>query len=501
MKKIVCELCEGMEFTKEGGMFVCNSCGTKYTAEEARGMMREVEGAAPAVTGGAPAAVPMGNPNQQQVDNLLLLATNAFSASNNEETENYCNRAIELDATCYKAWFLKAKAIGWSSKLDNNRMEEAAHSFCQAIDFAPEEEKDDLKNQAVEELKKLGLACISLRKENFGNSPSTSNYNGFKNDRLVLIKSLTVLLQHGNVVGMPEGYLDQVATMMNEAAVAALNMARNAWKKVEHPSEKDLVTYLDWNGNICALLRDSISVSDADEESDIVRYKNLNVALEDPIGKSSYKREWVSYASEYRWFTDKCLADDAVANRKKEVQRNKDAIAKIEKSIRDKKEAERKKAEEAKKARIAAYWEAHADEKAKLESEKKELTDKKSKLSAEIADLDKQIKAAQPTGNVPSEDESNKVKAQIKELENQRAGLGIFAGKEKKRIGEEIASLQGRVDSLKSKIEEEKKSRTAEADKKVAPLKAKKNELEKQVSAATKRLAAIEAELTKDPEA
>lgn len=501
MKKIVCELCECMEFTKEGGMFICQGCGTKYTAEEARGMMREVEGAGPAVTGGAPAAVPMGNPNQQQVDNLLLLATNAFSASNNEETENYCNRAIELDATCYKAWFLKAKAIGWSSKLDNNRMEEAAHSFCQAIDFAPEEEKDDLKNQAVEELKKLGLAFISLRKENFGNSPSTSNYNGFKNDRLVLIKSLTVLLQHGNIVGMPEGYLDQVATMMNEAAVAALNMARNAWKNVEHPSEKDLVTYLDWNVNICALLKDSISASDADEESDIVRYKNLNIALEDPIGKSSYKREWVSYASEYRWFTDKCLADDAVANRKKEVQRNKDAIAKIEKSIRDKKEAERKKAEEAKKARIAAYWEAHADEKAKLDAEKKELTDKKSKMSAEIADLDKQIKAAQPTGNVPSEDERNKVKAQIKELENQRAGLGIFAGKEKKRIGEEIASLQGRVDSLKSKIEEEKKTRTAEADKKIAPLKAKKDELEKQVSAATKSLSAIEAELTKDPEA
>ena len=147
------------------------------------------------------------------------------------------------------------------------------------------------------------------------------------------------------------------------------------------------------------------------------------------------------------------------------------------------------------------YWEAHADEKDKLESEKKELADKKSKLSAEVAELTKQINDAQPTSNVPSEEESNKVKAQIKELENQRAGLGIFAGKEKKRIGEEIASLQGRVDSLKSKIEEEKKARTAEADKKVAPLKAKKDELEKQVAAATKRISAIEAELTKDPEA
>ena len=43
MKKIVCELCEGTEFTKENGMFVCHGCGTRYSAEEARRMMREVE--------------------------------------------------------------------------------------------------------------------------------------------------------------------------------------------------------------------------------------------------------------------------------------------------------------------------------------------------------------------------------------------------------------------------------------------------------------------------
>ena len=34
MKKIVCELCDGTEFVKEGGMFVCQGCGTKYTAED-----------------------------------------------------------------------------------------------------------------------------------------------------------------------------------------------------------------------------------------------------------------------------------------------------------------------------------------------------------------------------------------------------------------------------------------------------------------------------------
>lgn len=42
MKKPVCELCGSHEFTKEGGMFVCQSCGTKYSPEEAKRLVKEV---------------------------------------------------------------------------------------------------------------------------------------------------------------------------------------------------------------------------------------------------------------------------------------------------------------------------------------------------------------------------------------------------------------------------------------------------------------------------
>lgn len=132
-------------------------------------------------------------------------------------------------------------------------------------------------------------------------------------------------------------------------------------------------------------------------------------------------------------------------------------------------------------------------------AELKELTEKKDKLSAEITDITEQIASAMPTDNVPSVDESNELKAQIAELEKQKAGLGIFAGKEKKRIGEEIAAIQGRVDSLQSKIEEEENARNEAVEKKTAPLEAKKAELEKQLSDVTKRVSAIKATLTKDP--
>ena len=48
MKKIVCEMCEGSEFLKQDGMFVCQGCGMKYSAEEAKKIMVEDDTKAPA---------------------------------------------------------------------------------------------------------------------------------------------------------------------------------------------------------------------------------------------------------------------------------------------------------------------------------------------------------------------------------------------------------------------------------------------------------------------
>ena len=525
MKKIVCDLCESTEFTKEGGFFICQGCGTKYSLEEAKGMMREVEGAGPVSTGTPVAAVPMGNPNQQQIDNLLLLATNAYSASNNEETEKYCNRAIEYDAMCYKAWFLKAKAIGWSSTIQNPRVAEAAHSFKQAVDFAPEEEKESLTEEAVEELKRLGLACISLRQKRFSQYPDKEELNGFLSDMEHLIEGLAVLLSRGAEVaqaaalegllgglanlpqlkiitlkskaekaGVPKEFFSQIAIMMNNAAIDGFNAAKKKYDGENHPVQSDLAKTITEVDNCITLLGLAISASDDDSDDDIKRYESKNTMEEYLINASAYD----SYSSTWRSIS---LTDEAKKNRRKNIQSNKDSIKEIKDKIKEKEAEERKKAEEEKQARIAAYWEAHADEKAALDAELKDLEAKKEKLSTEISSIDSEISALDPKGTVPSEDEDNKLRDQIRDLESQRSKLGLFSGKEKKRITEEIASLSGRRDSLKSRIEDEKKARQAEAEKKMEPLKEKKAELQSQLDTVSKRINAINNELTKDPEA
>ena len=223
MKTIVCEVCESTAFFKDGGTYTCQNCGMKYSLAEIKSLLREVEGEEATASNTAPTTTVV-NPNQQQIDNLLVLATTAYEAQNNQEAENYCNKAIELDATNYRAWLLKGKAVGWSSTLGNNRIQEAAHSFSKAIDFAPTDETDNVKAEAVEELKRFGVACMQIACDTFakyGDANSHPNRNAIgeiQNARKVFMDSLNVLASHGNEVSIPEGYMDEITEIMAKAA-------------------------------------------------------------------------------------------------------------------------------------------------------------------------------------------------------------------------------------------------------------------------------------------
>ena len=41
MKQLTCEMCGSTDLIKQDGVFICQSCGTKYSIEEAKKMMVE----------------------------------------------------------------------------------------------------------------------------------------------------------------------------------------------------------------------------------------------------------------------------------------------------------------------------------------------------------------------------------------------------------------------------------------------------------------------------
>lgn len=129
---------------------------------------------------------------------------------------------------------------------------------------------------------------------------------------------------------------------------------------------------------------------------------------------------------------------------------------------------EEKRELEASKAKaISAYWSEHTEEKAALDQERESLSAKVENLNAEISSLPEVKAKAQ-------------IEAKIGALQQKKSALGLFKGKEKKALQEQISLAYGDLEKVKP-------SREAA----VSPIQA-------QIDAANARIAEIDKELTKE---
>ena len=143
MKKIVCEMCEGSEFLKQDGMFVCQGCGMKYSAEEAKKIMVE-DDTAPVVSSAQ---------DDMQVDNLLKLAKSSFESKNYAQAENFCNQVISMDANNYEAWKLKGEAINYQINANNPRILEVFNCIMTAYRVLDDDGKEENKYDVLDAIK------------------------------------------------------------------------------------------------------------------------------------------------------------------------------------------------------------------------------------------------------------------------------------------------------------------------------------------------------------
>lgn len=100
MKQLTCEMCGSNDLLKQDGMFVCQSCGCKYSVEEAKRMMIEgnvdVSGSTVKVD------------NSAFVERYLQNARRAKQKEDWEETEKYYNMVEQNDPTNIEAIFYSA---------------------------------------------------------------------------------------------------------------------------------------------------------------------------------------------------------------------------------------------------------------------------------------------------------------------------------------------------------------------------------------------------------
>ena len=131
MKQLTCEMCGSTDLIKNEGVFVCQSCGCKYSLEEAKRMMTEgiveVQGAV-AVNKNA------------ELENYLQMAGNAEKTMKWRYMDIFADKALLIDPEHPLAWFYKGTATAGllaSAPLTDyiSHMSEAQSAFARSLDY------------------------------------------------------------------------------------------------------------------------------------------------------------------------------------------------------------------------------------------------------------------------------------------------------------------------------------------------------------------------------
>lgn len=129
MKQLICEMCGSNDLMKNDGVFVCQSCGCKYSVEEAKKMMVEVSGS---VTIDNPVEVK----GMAQVDTMFENAINTYTQGNYVEAYRLFSEVLNIDPRYPKAILYRGLSAGYQSTVAKPRYEEAANAAVLATENA-----------------------------------------------------------------------------------------------------------------------------------------------------------------------------------------------------------------------------------------------------------------------------------------------------------------------------------------------------------------------------
>lgn len=439
MKQLVCEMCGGTNFVKQEGVFVCQTCGLKYSIEEARKMMMDGDGA-PGVPATVTPAAPAKPDNSEAVANYLMMSRNALETSNNEEAELYANKVIELDPKNSEAWEIKGEAAGWQSRAINSRIAESVSAWINAVTFAPEESKDELRDRIAGKYANLVSAMVNMHCGNFGNLPNDSNLASVKSTVKDCIAQMNALVAKAGIPFNISSLIQDIANQVNKAAVAGSNYARKDYGPDYRNMQKwQWEKYYGAIDNCLELVDLAQKLNRTDDLGKTI-CENYRILGESARDSQSWKYNASSYYVDYA-FTDKAKeirtkAINEFKEKKKEYEKGRLKITK------DYFEQRRENA--GKEAAKYTYWAEHQNEKAKLEKEREDL-------KVLIDGTDEKLRNL-PEQQLFRDAESERADTfnRIKDLREEQNGLGMFKGKEKKAIQERIDELDAKLKQLES---------------------------------------------------
>ncbi|WP_295211530.1 TFIIB-type zinc finger domain-containing protein [Ruminococcus sp.] len=183
MKQIVCEVCGSNELVKEDGYFICQYCGAKYSPEDAKHLIVEVNGKVD--VSGSKVTVD----NTSFVERSLENARRAKAKEDWEECEKYYNMVEQYEPTNIEAIFYSSYGKARMALVDSDRFKREQKIKVLKHSISIIDDNYDDSPQKYEENKKLiqqiSADLLSFMKSSFvmntktemGNSGNTYTTN------------------------------------------------------------------------------------------------------------------------------------------------------------------------------------------------------------------------------------------------------------------------------------------------------------------------------------
>ena len=161
-KSLICEMCGSTDLMKQEGVFVCQSCGTKYSVEEAKKMM--IEGTVD--VSGSTVKVDQ----SQDLTNLFILARRAREEGDSENARKYYEELVIKEPNNWECAFYSSyyKTLGCTVGEIGNAAIKLANATCSSLKLI----KDQLN---VTDAKEAYME-IANRISNTGNSLYIETY-------------------------------------------------------------------------------------------------------------------------------------------------------------------------------------------------------------------------------------------------------------------------------------------------------------------------------------
>lgn len=369
--------------------------------------------------------------NIQLVDDYLHQAKDAYDSKEYLTAEISCDKLLKIDPLNYHAWLLKGRSVGNQGTLENNFYKESVDAFSKAIINCPSEEKDLIIAESKNEMKTLAQLMV-IR----GGEASISKLI-FDNKVLQSIES-DILIGNMDLMVKAKVYFS-FEEITRSLAPLYNNIVNEMYLKRIKPDYADRMNcgLFIYRIKICvALLEKALEMNKSFDNENLDIYKSLVFFLSTALDSYTLNREL------------------DILNETKELH---------QKIIQYKSKIKQLEIEELER-RYKEYWESHTTEKITLEEENKSYTKKIESLRKEIESL---------SGKA----EKISLSEQSATLAAKKSTLGIFKGKEKKVIQEQINQINTEIETITKKADIatiELKNQLTEFDYK---LKANTNEL------------------------